>query len=47
MGRFGDLEMKITCQRNWKFIGGRYYVEGLEGGPEWGVRAVITLLFPK
>lgn len=28
-------------------IGGRYYVETPEGGPEWGVRAVLTFLFPK
>jgi hypothetical protein len=28
-------------------VGGRYYVETPEGGPEWGVRAVLTLLFPK
>jgi hypothetical protein len=27
-------------------VGGRYYAEGPEGGPEWGVRAVLTLLFP-
>ncbi len=27
-------------------LGGRYYVEGPDGGPEWGVRAVVTLLFP-
>ncbi|MCB1091399.1 MAG: hypothetical protein KDL87_07705, partial [Verrucomicrobiae bacterium] len=28
-------------------LGARYYVEGPDGGPEWGVRAAITLLFPK
>lgn len=28
-------------------IGGRYYVETPEGGPEWGMRAVLTFLFPK
>jgi hypothetical protein len=27
-------------------IGGRYYAEGPQGGPEWGVRAALTLLFP-
>ncbi|MFT4548694.1 MAG: hypothetical protein ACI8XO_001489 [Verrucomicrobiales bacterium] len=26
--------------------GGRYYVEGPDGGPEWGLRAGITFLFP-
>ena len=28
-------------------IGGRYYAVGPNGGPEWGLRAVLTLLFPK
>jgi hypothetical protein len=28
-------------------IGGRYYAEGPTGGPEWGLRAALTLLFPK
>jgi hypothetical protein len=28
-------------------VGGRYYVESPEGGPEWGVRAVLTFLFPR
>ncbi|MBL9151557.1 MAG: transporter [Verrucomicrobiales bacterium] len=28
-------------------LGGRYYAEGPDGGPEWGIRAAITLLFPK
>ena len=27
--------------------GGRYYAEGPSGGPEWGVRFQISLLFPK
>lgn len=30
------------------FAGGaRAYVEGPDGGPEWGLRFVVTLLFPK
>jgi hypothetical protein len=29
------------------FVGGRYYAEGPEGGPEWGLRAGLVLLFPK
>lgn len=29
------------------FVGGRYYFESPEGGPEWGVRAGLTFLFPK
>jgi hypothetical protein len=27
-------------------IGGRYYAEAPTGGPEWGIRATFTLLFP-
>ncbi len=28
-------------------LGGRYYAEGPSGGPEWGLRFQVTLLFPK
>lgn len=28
-------------------LGGRYYVESPDGGPEWGLRAALTFLFPK
>jgi hypothetical protein len=28
-------------------VGARYYVEAPSGGPEWGVRVVLTLLYPK
>jgi hypothetical protein len=28
-------------------IGGRYYAEKPEGGPEWGLRFAVTLLFPR
>jgi hypothetical protein len=28
-------------------LGGRYYAEKPDGGPDWGVRFVVTLLFPK
>lgn len=28
-------------------LGARYYAEGPDGGPEWGVRAAVTLLFPR
>lgn len=28
-------------------LGGRYHAEGPDGGPEWGLRAQLTLLFPK
>jgi hypothetical protein len=25
----------------------RYYAEAPKGGPDWGLRFVVTLLFPK
>ena len=28
-------------------LGGRYYAEAPENGPKWGLRAAVTLLFPK
>lgn len=28
-------------------IGGRYYADAPAGGPEWGLRATLTLLFPQ
>lgn len=28
-------------------IGGRYYADSPDGGPEWGIRFAITFLFPK
>ena len=28
-------------------IGGRYYAEAPDGGPDWGLRFSVTLLFPK
>jgi len=29
------------------FLGGRYYAESPDNGPEWGIRFGITLLFPR
>jgi len=29
------------------FVGARYYAEGPDNGPEWGIRFGITFLFPK
>jgi hypothetical protein len=40
MFRIGSQPMQAS-------LGGRYYVETPDGGPEWGVRAVLTFLFPK
>ena len=28
-------------------LGGRYYAEKPDGGPDWGLRFTVTLLFPK
>ena len=28
-------------------LGGRVYLDGPDDGPEWGIRTVITFLFPK
>lgn len=38
---------KVGSQPVQAFAGGRYYVEGPDNGPEWGLRAGFTLLFPK
>ncbi|MES2705650.1 MAG: transporter [Verrucomicrobiota bacterium] len=38
--KIGGAPMQFT-------VGGRYYAEGPDGGPEWGLRAVLTFLFPK
>lgn len=28
-------------------LGGKYFAEGLEGGPDWGIEFVVTFLFPR
>ncbi|HUD28533.1 MAG TPA: hypothetical protein VMQ93_06650 [Novosphingobium sp.] len=38
---------KVGKQRIQIGVGARYYVEKPEGGPDWGVRAVLTFLFPE
>lgn len=38
---------KIGSQPAQAFVGGRYYAEGPAGGPEWGIRTGLTLLFPR
>ncbi len=38
---------KVGGQPMQAFAGGRYYLDGPEGGPEWGIRAGLVLLFPK
>jgi hypothetical protein len=37
--KIGGLPVQFT-------VGGRYYIEGPSGAPEWGVRFVVTPLFP-
>ena len=41
---------KLTSIGNQKVsfqFGGRYYAEAPAGGPDWGLRFSVTLLFPK
>lgn len=38
---------KLGGQPLQAFVGGRYYLESPDGGPEWGLRFGITMLFPK
>jgi hypothetical protein len=38
--RIGDQPLQA-------FVGGRYYVESPDGGPEWGLRFGLTMLFPR
>lgn len=41
---------KLTTVGNQKVsfqVGGRYYAEAPDGGPDWGLRFSVTLLFPK
>ena len=37
--KIGKLPIQAT-------VGVRYYAESPTGGPDWGIRAVLTLLFP-
>jgi hypothetical protein len=39
--------VKIGSQPVQFSLGGRYYAEGPSGGPDWGLRFAVTLLFPK
>lgn len=36
----GDQPVQVS-------LGARYYAEGPDGGPEWGIRAAVTFLFPR
>jgi len=37
---------KVGSQPMQAFVGARYYADGPENGPEWGIRFGLTLLFP-
>lgn len=37
--KIGPLPVRFT-------VSGRYYAEGQSGAPEWGLRFVVTPLFP-
>jgi len=39
--------LKIGMQPVSFALGGKYYADGPSGGPEWGLRVTVTLLFPK
>ena len=39
--------LKIGCQPISLGLGGRYYPERPDGGPDWGLRFAVVLLFPK
>lgn len=38
--KLGNQPIQLT-------LGGRYYAEKPEGGPDWGLRFIVTFLFPK
>jgi hypothetical protein len=44
---FVSQMLKIGGQPISIALGGKYYAEKSEGGPEWGLRFTVTLLFPK
>jgi len=37
--KFGKQPMSLA-------VGGRWYAEPPEGGPEWGLSGIVTFLFP-
>jgi hypothetical protein len=38
--KIGDKAMSFQ-------VGGKYYAEAPEGGPQWGIRTTLTFLFPE
>ena len=39
--------VKLGAQPVQLALNGRYWVEGPESAPEWGIRFVVVFLFPK
>jgi hypothetical protein len=39
--------LKLAGQPIQLSVGGRYYAERPMGGPDWGIRFTVTVLFPK
>ena len=39
--------VKLGSQRASVFGGARYYLDAPDGGPDWGLRAGLTLIYPK
>lgn len=46
VGGVGDIVQSFFLSPK-EAVGGRYYADKPEGGPDWGLRFVVTLLFPK
>jgi hypothetical protein len=44
---FASQLLKIGPQPVQFTLGGRAYADRPRGGPDWGLRFVVTLLFPK
>ena len=44
---FVSKVMRVGTQRVQLTLGGRHYAEAPRGGPDWGVRFMVTLLFPR
>jgi hypothetical protein len=47
IGLFASQVLKVGGQPISVNFGPRYYVEGPDGAPEWGLRFTLTFLFPK
>jgi hypothetical protein len=43
----GTQVLRVGSQPISLQLGGRYYAEKPSGGPDWGIRAAVTLMFPR